>query len=36
MFPYLVMKTHISEKILQIKTQKMVRNLSNVEKKTLI
>ena len=34
--PYSTMKNHVSGKISQIKTQELVQNLSNVEKKTLI
>ena len=34
--PYSIMKNYVSEKILQIKTQKLIQNLSNMGKKTLI
>ena len=34
--PYSIMKNHVSRKISQTKTQKLVQNLSNVEEKTLI
>ena len=33
---YSTMKNHISKKISQTKTQELIQNLSNVEKKTLI
>ena len=34
--PYSIMKNCISKKISQVKTQKLVQNLSNAEKKILI